>query len=209
MHFAILLALLALTCADRVYKPQPLARNQDPPQHPLTFSVTNCGATTGVKILAASVLPDPIILGQNVTISASAMLAITFDNTEKGASLTIDKKELGVWVEIPCLDGVGSCDYNGADLCTMLANLHPDVRDILNRYGIPNMCPIKPGTYGVPVNNPINAHIKDPGLSWLTSGDLYVKVEIADTKGTQVGCLEVYFSLASAEEQAFIDDEDF
>jgi len=117
------------------------------------------------------------------------------------------KKELGVWIEIPCIDAIGSCDYTGADLCLKLANLHPDVRDLLNKYGIPNMCPIKAGTYSVPASNPIDAHIKDPGLSWLTSGDLYVKAVLSNAGGTQVGCIEAYFSLASAEDVE--EDEDF
>jgi len=114
----------------------------------------------------------------------------------KGVSLTIEKKELGVWIEIPCIEGIGSCDYTGADLCTKLAGVHPDVQAILKHYGIPDTCPIHTATYNVPASDAINVHIKDPGLSWLTSGDLYFKAMIYNTAGTEDGCVEAYVSIS-------------
>ena len=49
------------------------------------------------------------------------------------------KKKVLFWVEIPCVDGVGSCTYD--DACAMLSKIKcpPDFK----KYGIPCQCPIK------------------------------------------------------------------
>jgi len=180
-------------------QPQKLSRYMSPPQHPFQFSVKDCGATTGAHVVNAMVSPDPILLGANISITAEAVVGLSFDAAAGSVGLTLEKKTLGIWVEIPCIDNIGSCTYTDDFLCTKLeaAAARPATREILVKWGLPIACPIKTGTYNVPANNPIIAHVDDPGLSWFTDGDFYVKAELANAAKTQTGCIEAYFSITT------------
>lgn len=176
--------------------PQIPSRYQSPPQHPFNFVVNNCGATIGIKAVSVGLKPDPIVLGQNISITADIAVGQIFDSNLK-IGLTLEKKELGVYIEIPCIDNIGSCDYTGAFICEELAKAaaKADVHAILAKYNLPMACPVAPHEFIVPTNDPINVHINDPGLSWLTSGDIYAKAVVTNAAGTQTACIEIYFSI--------------
>ena len=52
--------------------------------------------------------------------------------------LEIEKK-MFVWIKIPCIDGVGSCDYD--DACALLSSIKCPKE--LKKYGIPCHCPFQ------------------------------------------------------------------
>jgi ganglioside GM2 activator len=153
------------------------------------FSWSSCSSgSTPLKINNISVSPAPIVLGQNITVAGGASLNSKLANLS--LALTIDKKE-GVWVRVPCVDGVGSCSYN--NLCS-LAKPGP-CPPILQKAGIPCACPFPAspaGGYNLPATE---IPTKDPGLSWLTSGEFWVKAEVHD-ESQLVTCVQLYFSLA-------------
>ncbi len=128
-------------------------------------------------------------------------------------SLSFYKEEWGVWVPIPCYEGIGSCTLptNGCDL---LAKQQKHLCPILKSYGLPCAydlickfgcaaadykirCPIAPGKYSTPAGG-VQITTKDPGLSWLTDGDLEIKVSLNTASGVYF-CLDVTASVKSVD----------
>uniref|UniRef100_A0A6B2LMM7 MD-2-related lipid-recognition domain-containing protein n=1 Tax=Arcella intermedia TaxID=1963864 RepID=A0A6B2LMM7_9EUKA len=149
--------------------------------------------------MALNIQPDPVVLGGNITAYAAVTVGQPLTSTGGKISLTIEKNTLGVWIEVPCIDGVGSCDYAAADLCTRLADAakDPNTLAILKKYNLPVACPVAAGNYQIPSSDPLNVHVKNPNLSWLTNGDFYLKADAFDANGNENGCLEVYVSLTT------------
>jgi len=142
--------------------------------------------------MSAGESPDPIDLPGNLTIKGSGQLTMTYTSTTlKQAQLTIEKKELGVWIEIPCIDNAGSCNYN--DPCSLLAEHEADICPIAKGAGLPCPCPITAGSYTLPAQG-VSIPLTSPGLSWLTNGDLYIKVVLIDNAGATGLCMEIYFT---------------
>lgn len=59
-------------------------------------------------------------------------------------SLVVEKALGDLWVQLPCIDQLGSCTYN--DVCTIIDNLIPPgtpCPEPLLTYGIPCHCPFK------------------------------------------------------------------
>jgi len=162
---------------------------------PLTFSWDQCGGSE-LKISGVSETPDPILLPGNISVHGSMINTITISSTSiKQAQLTLEKKELGIWIEIPCLDNVGSCNYN--DPCALMLQNQEKVCPILKDSNLPCPCPIAAGTYSLPANG-LQIKLDNPGYSWLTNGDLYAKVQLIDESGTTALCLEIYATLKVA-----------
>jgi len=160
--------------------------------HIQTFSWDQCGGSE-VKITGAGETPDPILLPGNLTIKGGATVTIALSSTTiKQAQLTLEKKELGVWIEIPCLDNIGSCNYN--DPCSLLASVQDQVCPIVKSGGLPCPCPFPAATYSLPAAG-LQIPLQSPGLSWLTNGDLYAKLVLIDNTGATALCLEVYVTL--------------
>jgi len=181
---------------DPIFKvPQQLARKMNPPQQPLTFSWDNCGSSgEPVQLASLAVGPDPIVLGNNITVSFAAKMG---NNIVAGsgfsAGVTIEKKIFGIWTEIPCVDSVGSCSYD--DFCSLFKP-HPNgCGPILEEYKLPCDCPFNTGSYSMPTTS---IKTKNPNLSWLTDGDFYLKGQIFDSGGNEWACYEVYASLSSS-----------
>eukprot|EP01125_Pyxidicula_operculata_P018983 TRINITY_DN683_c0_g1_i1.p2 TRINITY_DN683_c0_g1~~TRINITY_DN683_c0_g1_i1.p2 ORF type:complete len:211 (+),score=42.62 TRINITY_DN683_c0_g1_i1:1240-1872(+) len=208
----VVFALLALFCVVFAWEqgfdpllalPQQLGRDSDPPREPLTFKWDNCGSAP-VKLNQLSISPDPLVLGQpiSVQIAASVGAALTTSNMDHVA-ITLEKSVLGIWVEIPCVDNAGSCTY--ANPCALLndnkAKCATDpncICNIVSKFPSPRpncTCPISAGNYG-PYS--FNANTHNPGVSWLTNGDYYAKVELQDANNNDLMCLEVYLSLSAS-----------
>jgi len=132
-------------------------------------------------------------LGNNVTASLKATLGVP---VLSGHVLNIKmwKSIFGVWTDIPCVDGAGSCTYN--DLCQFLEqNVEPQCPEILSQYNISCECPYQIGNYGFP---PLNIPTINPGFSWLTSGDFSIQGQVVDDSGNEVACVLAYFSLGDS-----------
>ena len=63
------------------------------------------GSDLNIKTL--NVAPDPIVIPGNVTVELDAAIA-TEITTITTAILEVKKKIFGVYIEIPCVDNVGS-----------------------------------------------------------------------------------------------------
>jgi ganglioside GM2 activator len=198
LFFLVTLALTVqankiLENPELLNKPQILGRDQTPPREPLTFNWKNCGAATDpTKLNSLSVTPDPIVLGQNITVIASGYLSEDVSGSGFSVALDIYKSVFGVWVYIPCVDNVGSCTI--PDICSVLK---PRSDCPVAKWGIPCNCPFKAGNYQIPSPG-FSVHLKNPDLSWLTDGDFMVQATVTDPNGNRMICLQVTASITTA-----------
>jgi len=201
--FLVVVGLLFAALATDLYndpdfmallaKPQMPNRFLSPPKEPFTFQWTNCGSSSDPTYVSAlAVSPDPIVLGQNITVSFTSYLsqAVT-EGAGFGASVAIYKSILGVWVYIPCIDGVGSCAI--ADVCT---KLKPNPNCPLKPWGVPCSCPFQAKAYSVPAPG-ANLKTHDPNLSWLTDGDYQVQGTLFNPAGQRMACYQITASLGA------------
>uniref|UniRef100_A0ACB8EJ00 Uncharacterized protein n=2 Tax=Sphaerodactylus townsendi TaxID=933632 RepID=A0ACB8EJ00_9SAUR len=142
-----------------------------------------------------NIIPDPICIPGDVTVSASGTTTTAIEAPLKG-NVTLEKKFGNMWMRIPCVDELGSCTYD--DLCAELDTLIPPgtkCPEPIISYGIPCHCPFKAGTYNLP---PSDIYIPNLDLpSFLTNGD-YRLTAVLSNCDQEIACLKVRFSLHSA-----------
>src|SRR5271154_1365816 len=100
----------------------------------------------------------------------------------------MEKKILGFYVTIPCIDNVGSCTYTG--LCKNWADVCPKY---FSKYGIPCNCPIPPNTYSIP-GGVFEIQAKIPGIA---TGDFRLTAHFISGSGAHLGCLQLIVNLES------------
>jgi len=116
----------------------------------LGFSYTDCsGASDPVHLRSLSVSPDPIPLPGKIVVAASAELAESVAGNLK-ASVKLETEIFGHYFEIPCVDGVGSCDYD--DLCSSLPKPGEPCPPAFVKAGIPCRCPFPAGKFHLPTS---------------------------------------------------------
>jgi len=153
------------------------------------FSWSNCGSPGDpVQLKNLTLSPDPIKLPGDVTASAGAEVGVDLD-APLAVSLKLKKKIFGVMVEIPCLDNIGSCDYD--DICPLLQNITCPPE--LKKYGIPCHCPIRRGSYYLPATA-IAVALPPSVPTWLESGDYEVEGHVTKN-GKPVACIHVTVDL--------------
>lgn len=153
------------------------------------FSWSNCGsASDPVQLKNLTLSPDPIKLPGDVTASAGAEVGVDLD-APLAVTLKLKKKIFGVMVEIPCLDNIGSCDYD--DICPMLQNITCPPE--LKKYGIPCHCPIHRGSYYLPATA-IAVALPPSVPTWLESGDYEVEAHVSKD-GKAVACIHATVEL--------------
>lgn len=107
--------------------------------------------------------------------------------------MRIQKKVTFFWIDIPCENNQGSCDYD--DFCTRwpLPNPCPAA---YSANGIPCTCPFIKGDYNLPPS--YVGRINALGPAWLSDGDFKLKswIEDRDT-GAVLACLQLELSLKS------------
>ncbi|XP_071541641.1 ganglioside GM2 activator-like [Panulirus ornatus] len=190
------LVFYLLSCWSSFYTPAGhvvFADSQGNLRH-IHFSWSNCGsASDPVQLMKLNVSPDPVMLEGNITLDLNSFIAQSFD-----APISVDVKverHIGwFWVEIPCLDGLGSCHYK--DVCELVP-FPPDepCPDPFPRFKLPCRCPVSKGHYIV--NNGVFSipEIVDLLPAWLVSGDYYAH-GIAHKDGKRLGCYKVYASVS-------------
>jgi ganglioside GM2 activator len=183
--FLLLLLFFVVSC--RYSEPQRVAA-------PSPFKWNVCDGAKGSVIIALAISPSPIVLGQNITVSGAIQVNQPFDtSTITSIAITLQKQIFGEWVDIPCIEGLGSCTYD-TNLCDALEKNKVQVCSILQPLGLPCQCPFGAGNYKV---NGASVEIPNPGVSWATNGDFYAKVVFQGSSAVYA-CTEAYFSLTSS-----------
>ncbi|NWX20270.1 SAP3 protein, partial [Aegotheles bennettii] len=157
------------------------------------FAWENCGDGRDPAVLQSlSVAPDPISIPGSLRVSVAASSSKTLASPLKTVLLV--EKALGeLWIQLPCIDGLGSCTYD--DMCIMLDNLIPPgttCPEPLLTYGIPCHCPFKAGSYSLP---DCDFDLPDVELpAWMTNGNYRVRA-VLSSGGQQLACVKLAFSL--------------
>lgn len=153
----------------------------------LGFSWNNCGKKTdAIQVESLTVSPDPIIIPGNLNVSAHVNIAKDF--TPTSVSLKVYKKLFGVFIEIPCVDNIGSCTYQNP--CALLAKVK--CPPVFKKYGITCTCPIKKSDYNVPSTVVAVPTIKLP--SFIENGAYKIQATLMNG-AEQLGCYEIQASL--------------
>uniref|UniRef100_T1IP49 MD-2-related lipid-recognition domain-containing protein n=1 Tax=Strigamia maritima TaxID=126957 RepID=T1IP49_STRMM len=158
----------------------------------VSFSWDNCGTGEQALIKELTLSPTPLIIPGNVTIDFVGESAIDAVSPLK-TQLTMKRKLGFFWIDIPCVDDLGSCNYD--DGCTLLEKYFP-VKDpcppVFLDNNIPCHCPFPKGEYKIPsytVDIP-----SDPLPSWLSDGQYKIRIEISPN----YACVDLSLTLGSS-----------
>uniref|UniRef100_A0A8C0I9Z1 GM2 ganglioside activator n=2 Tax=Strigidae TaxID=30459 RepID=A0A8C0I9Z1_BUBBB len=159
------------------------------------FAWENCGDKRDPVVLQSlSVAPDPISIPGSLRVSAAVSSSKAMASPLK-AVLVVEKALGDLWIQLPCIDQLGSCTYN--DVCTILDNLIPPgttCPEPLLTYGIPCHCPFKAGSYSLPASDFILPDMELP--AWMTNGNYRVRATVSNG-GEELACVKLAFSLQS------------
>lgn len=155
----------------------------------LGFSWSNCAAGSALTIETLVVSPDPIPLPGTLEITLDAKIETEITEISS-AVLVIKKKVFGFYIEIPCVDNVGSCTYN--DICGMLANVTCPQQ--LLDLGFTCQCPFAAKEYKVPAGTEVPIPEIPDLPSFLESGDYEVKATL-NNGSTALACYDIKVSL--------------
>lgn len=112
------------------------------------FSYNDCsGPSDPVDLRSFSVSPDPIPLPGRIVVSASSEVTKSIAGNLK-ASVKMETEIFGHFFEIPCVDNIGSCDYD--DLCSLLPKPEQPCPPLFVKAGIPCRCPFPAGKFHLP-----------------------------------------------------------
>ncbi|XP_029439303.1 ganglioside GM2 activator-like [Rhinatrema bivittatum] len=159
------------------------------------FSWSNCGGTFPGEIRSLTLGPDPITIPGELNVAVEAATTVPLIAPVKLA-IKLQKRVLGLWVDIPCVDNIGTCTYD--DVCGILDSLFPPEEpcpEPLARSGMPCHCPFQAGVYTLPQSTIQVPNVSLP--SWLTNGN-YRLTGTMSSEGKEVGCVNINFSLQSA-----------
>jgi len=154
------------------------------------FIWSSCSGPDALLDIDKLEVSDPIAIPGNLTVSVISNLADDVTSPLK-IGVLVQRKIGFIWVDVPCIDNIGSCTYS--DFCPLIP-FPPDkpCPDPFTTLGLPCHCPVSKGQYTVtqgviPVPD---EHIPE----FLTRGNYYVRVQ-ASVGGMEVTCLKLTFSL--------------
>lgn len=152
------------------------------------FSWNNCGQPSDpVEVNTLEVSPDPITIPGTETVTLDAVIKTTVE-TATSLALTIKKKIFGVYIEVPCVDNVGSCTYENP--CDMLKNITCPPEFI--KLGFTCQCPFAAKDYKLD-----NVDVKIPAIklpSFVENGDYEISAKLMNGD-SEILCYNVQASL--------------
>ncbi|XP_071447562.1 ganglioside GM2 activator-like [Hetaerina americana] len=149
---------------------------------------SNCGPPTDpLKLTFLDITPTPLSIPGIETISAVAQLARNISSPVE-ASVIVKKHSFLGWIEIPCVDNIGSCNYG--DICA-LSPYKKECPTVFKKLQLPCACPVKEGLYLVK-KYPLN--VTKIGPHWLEHGMYKGKVTFTSNSNS-IACLEFQLAL--------------
>ena len=142
-----------------------------------SFHWNDCGGSAG-KVFNITLSPDPLHAG-TLTVSVNATITKELDAPLKTA-LSIDIHTFLGWVNVPCIDGIGSCTYD--DICDKLKGV--TCPPSLTSHNITCHCPFKPQKDVLPPSK-FNLPAGPP------KGEYRANAKIYDKSGNMVLCLNI------------------
>ncbi|GAU90853.1 hypothetical protein RvY_03213 [Ramazzottius varieornatus] len=151
------------------------------------FSWKSCGGPDdAIKLTNLTLSPDPLQLGQPLKVTASG--EILRDITAPIEIDVVVEKKVFVWVNLPCVDDFGSCNY--ADVCSRLPP--PPCPQPIIEAKLPCSCPFPIGKYSVKdLEYEIDTKQYPPEL---VQGDFKFHIVIKQ-KNQSIGCYDFELSI--------------
>ncbi|KAI8511544.1 GM2 ganglioside activator [Branchiostoma belcheri] len=157
------------------------------------WNVSDCGMPSDPLKINGTLTPDPLNINDMITGGFNVTPMVMVSSPLK-AQVTIMKKVSSKWVKIPCVNKLGSCDYD--DLCSLIPLQPGDpCPSPLSDYNIPCMCPFKMGSYVLP---PQSFYLPSGILpSWVVTGEYHGKA-VLSSNGKALACRELTMSVVSS-----------
>jgi len=198
MKYTIITLLLVLYVS--IARSQLTYCNADSPPSGFSWGICPGGGPYKTSLQSISITPFPIVLGANMTLQFNSLLNVTVNNItaqDFAADIYIYKYIFGVWVYIPCVDGLGSCSFD--DVCELFDYLNQESCSEVKKWNMPCKCPIPAGSYSIP-NPGAKVFLTNPNVSWLTNGNYCLAAEIYNPNESILTCYNFYLQLTAAED---------
>jgi len=157
------------------------------------FSWDDCsGKDPAVEIKTLDLGPNPLRIPGNITLAAAGDV-----NIDITAPIELDlevKKKMLFWIKIPCIDNIGSCNYD--DICPLLEKAFPTCPPEFLKNNIPCHCPVKKGSYSLPSSS-IFVNPKESIPSWLEKGQYQAEARLKQN-GNELFCMRIQMSIEPA-----------
>lgn len=151
------------------------------------FKWLNCHKGADIDVTDMKFPTDPIPLPGTVQVGGAVTVKETIENITE-VVVNIHKNTWLGWFEVPCEKNVGSCTYTG--ICDMLEKV--ECPPALVKAGITCRCPLKGGSYEVPLTTIKTPQAPVPAV--LINGLYKVRATIKNANAI-VGCYEVQVSI--------------
>ncbi|CAF0781753.1 unnamed protein product [Rotaria sp. Silwood1] len=151
----------------------------------LNFSWEDCGPSSDpIQVTSLTISPDPVEIPGDLTLAVSADITSALP-TDIYIALTMERKVDGLYIKVPCIDNVGSCNYG--NICEAWAQVCPQY---FAKYGIPCDCPIPANTYSIPETTVTITST----LPALLTGTFRITADIRSSEG-HLGCIQAQINL--------------
>ena len=165
------------------------------PYDSIAMSWSDCSdsKTRGAVTTYLKLNPAPVLMPGNVSIGINMKLTRPLVPKAK-LSLRIMKKVLLLWFDVPCVDDVGSCDY---DLCQLWPVFNSCPAAFLNN-SIPCNCPFAKGSYSIPDDElQVQVSSSDVLPVWMETGAYWAQITVYDEQETVFLCNQMYVRLVA------------
>ncbi|KAL6050554.1 Ganglioside GM2 activator [Balamuthia mandrillaris] len=161
------------------------------------FQWKNCDRG-GSGLSSLKVSPHPVRPGSDVRIEFAGRLSEDIDwHSGHSLHLLFQKKLFGVFVNVPCVDGIGSCTI--PNVCSLFGSTPHGCYETSSsnlRFDVPCGCPFPARSYAV-FSPGISFSLPSFGdFKWLAEGEFRMQATIKDKHGKEIACLDTDFSIA-------------
>ncbi|KAL5011142.1 hypothetical protein ScPMuIL_013447 [Solemya velum] len=161
------------------------------------FTFTDCGPSgKQITINRFSIGPDPAVVPGTLTVDLHGTITGVLPKDVK-MNVTMEKRLLGRWVGLPCVNNVGTCFHTNA--CTFLKAFEKSgvCPAQLQAHGLPCTCPFQPRELNLPSTDFQVTSLRQD-WSFIASGIFHVRIEILNGNNRIIGCLDTEFQSTSA-----------
>eukprot|EP00727_Mastigamoeba_balamuthi_P009057 m51a1_g4774 putative ganglioside gm2 activator (190) ;mRNA; f:28030-28679 len=183
-HHRVVFAVALLAIAARGFR--------TPAPRPFRYELCEPSRAYPVAIEQLSLEPYPLVFGGQATLNAALRLGETLSRVPVHLELQKQREIGGGWATVPCVDGVGSCNYE--DICTELAKTK-NCPEQITRQGSDCHCPIRAGNYTTGGPLAVTLPSVNAVLASQLTGNFRVKAKVLDQNSNEALCVVLYVSL--------------
>lgn len=157
----------------------------------VTWSDCTFPGTRGADVMNLTIGPSPIRIPGNVSIGVGMRIRRQL-SPPAFTRIRIMKQIAFFWFDLPCIDEVGTCDYD--DLCSLWP-FFQSCPSAFTRNNIPCSCPFKVGDYKLPQQDMLQIFPDSSTPAWLESGYYWAEIRIFDSQRNNYLCNQLYLTI--------------